>query len=89
MLDTLLAKVVGTQNDRELKRLRPIVAEVNALEGAIQGLTDERLRAIASAQPGEGRVILITSARRYEEYKARLPKPSYLDTDGTFVFAEF
>ena len=32
MLDTLLAKVVGTQNDRELKRLRPIVAEVNALD---------------------------------------------------------
>ena len=26
MLDTLLAKVVGTQNERELKRLRPIVA---------------------------------------------------------------
>ena len=30
MLDTLLAKVVGTQNERELKRLRPIVAQVNA-----------------------------------------------------------
>ena len=25
MLDTLLAKVVGTQNERELKRLRPLV----------------------------------------------------------------
>ena len=36
MLDTLLAKVVGTQNDRELKRLRPIVAEVNGLEPMIQ-----------------------------------------------------
>jgi preprotein translocase subunit SecA len=36
MLDTLLAKVVGTQNDRELKRLRPLVAEVNALEPAIK-----------------------------------------------------
>jgi preprotein translocase subunit SecA len=45
MLDTLLAKVVGTQNDRELKRLRPIVAEVNAFEPAIQALTDEQLRA--------------------------------------------
>jgi preprotein translocase subunit SecA len=44
MLDTLLAKVVGTQNDRELKRLRPIVAEVNAFEPAIQGLSDEQLR---------------------------------------------
>jgi preprotein translocase subunit SecA len=45
MLDTLLAKVVGTQNDRELKRLRPIVAEVNALEPATAALSDEQLRA--------------------------------------------
>src|SRR4051794_29630935 len=44
MLDTLLAKVVGTQNDRELKRLRPIVAEVNALEPSIQALSDTQLR---------------------------------------------
>src|SRR6266498_389294 len=45
MLDTLLAKVVGTQNDRELKRLRPIVSEVNALEAGIEALSDEQLRA--------------------------------------------
>ena len=44
MLDTLLAKVVGTQNERELKRLRPIVGAVNALEPAIQALSDEELR---------------------------------------------
>jgi preprotein translocase subunit SecA len=44
MLDTLLAKVVGTQNDRELKRLRPIVTEVNAFEPAIKALSDEQLR---------------------------------------------
>src|SRR4029450_12164798 len=45
MLDPILAKVVGTQNERELKRLRPIVAEVNAFEPAIKGLSDEQLRA--------------------------------------------
>jgi preprotein translocase subunit SecA len=44
MLDTLLAKVVGTQNDRELKRLRPMVAEVNALESTVQPLSDAQLR---------------------------------------------
>src|SRR5438874_9307215 len=44
MLDTLLAKVVGTQNDRELKRLRPIVAQVSALEPAIKALSDAQLR---------------------------------------------
>jgi preprotein translocase subunit SecA len=45
MLGTLLAKVIGTQNERELKKLRPIVDQVNALEPAVQQLTDEQLRA--------------------------------------------
>ena len=44
MLDKVLAKVVGTQNERELKRLRPIVAEVGAFEASIEALTDEQLR---------------------------------------------
>jgi len=45
MIGQLLAKVIGTQNEREIKRLRPRVAEINALEPAIQALTDEQLRA--------------------------------------------
>jgi preprotein translocase subunit SecA len=45
MLETLLAKVVGTQNERELKRLRPVVAEINGLEPQMQALSDEQLRA--------------------------------------------
>src|SRR5881397_3394256 len=45
MLQTLLAKVVGTQNERELKRLRPLVGEVNAFEPEIEALSDEQLRA--------------------------------------------
>jgi preprotein translocase subunit SecA len=42
---TLLAKVVGTQNERELKRLRPIVEQVNTFEASVQALTDDQLRA--------------------------------------------
>ena len=45
MIGQLLAKVIGTQNEREIKRLRPRVAEINALEPVIQALTDEQLRA--------------------------------------------
>jgi len=45
MLGTLLAKVIGTQNERELKRIRPLVDEINALEPSIQPLSDEALRA--------------------------------------------
>jgi preprotein translocase subunit SecA len=44
MIGQLLAKVIGTQNEREIKRLRPLVAEITALEPSIQKLTDEQLR---------------------------------------------
>jgi preprotein translocase subunit SecA len=44
IVDTILAKVFGTQNERDLKRLRPMVAVVNAREAEIQVLSDEQLR---------------------------------------------
>ena len=44
LVNTLLAKVIGTQNERDLKKLRPIVAEINAKEPAVQTLTDVQLR---------------------------------------------
>jgi preprotein translocase subunit SecA len=44
IIDKALAKVFGTANERELKRLSPIVAEINALEPATQALSDEQLR---------------------------------------------
>src|SRR6187401_3220659 len=45
MINTLLAKVIGTQNERELKRLRPIVGRINDLESSVSPLTDADLRA--------------------------------------------
>jgi preprotein translocase subunit SecA len=45
LLDKLLAKVIGTQNERELKRLMPLVAAVNAKEPETKALSDEQLRA--------------------------------------------
>ena len=44
MIQSLLAKVIGTQNERDLKKLRPIVTQVNAFEPSIQPLSDEELR---------------------------------------------
>ena len=44
ILNTLLSKIVGTQNERELKRMRPTVTEINARESAYLPLTDEQLR---------------------------------------------
>src|SRR3954447_10279250 len=44
MLQTFLAKVIGTQNERDLKKLRPLVAQINALEPSIKPLSDDALR---------------------------------------------
>ena len=45
MLTTILTKVFGTKHDRDVKRLQPQVAAINALEEQIQRLTDDELRA--------------------------------------------
>ena len=45
MFDTLLAKIFGTKNERELKRLRPLVAAINEREPLVTPLTDHELRA--------------------------------------------
>jgi preprotein translocase subunit SecA len=44
MINTLLAKVIGTQNERELKRLRPVVTRINELEGSVRDVSDAALR---------------------------------------------
>ena len=44
MLNKILTKIVGSQNERELKRIQPIVEEVNELESSIRSLTDNELQ---------------------------------------------
>ena len=43
MLTTLFTKILGSKNERELKRLRKIVAQVNELEASYVQLTDAEL----------------------------------------------
>ncbi len=45
MINTLFAKVFGTSNEREIKRLLPLVERINALEPGIKQLSDDQLRA--------------------------------------------
>ena len=45
MLISTVKKIFGTRNDRELKRMRKVVARINALEEAMQALDDAALRA--------------------------------------------
>jgi preprotein translocase subunit SecA len=44
-LSLVARKVFGSRNDRELKRMRPIVAEINQLEADVAQRSDDDLRA--------------------------------------------
>ncbi len=45
MLGVIARKLFGSQNERELKKLEPVVAAINELEPSMQALTDEQMRA--------------------------------------------
>jgi preprotein translocase subunit SecA len=45
MVNDVLRKIFGTKHDREMKRIRPIVDQINALEPQMQALSDDQLKA--------------------------------------------
>ncbi|HJX60453.1 MAG TPA: hypothetical protein VJ462_04135, partial [Thermodesulfobacteriota bacterium] len=48
MIGTLIKKIVGSKNERELKRIQPMIQRINALEPQVRPLTDDQLRAKTS-----------------------------------------
>ncbi len=44
MIGYIFKKIVGSKNDREVRRLRPLVAKINALETDLQQVSDDGLR---------------------------------------------
>src|SRR6266849_8781578 len=44
MIGLILGKIFGTKHERDVKRMRPAVAAINALEPALQELSDTELR---------------------------------------------
>ncbi len=53
MLGYFVRKIIGTKNDREVKKLRPLVARVNEVEQGFQSLSDEELRGKTAAWKAE------------------------------------
>ena len=45
MIGFIFKKIVGSKNDREVKKLRPLVARINEIEAGLQPLSDDDLRA--------------------------------------------
>jgi preprotein translocase subunit SecA len=48
MIGSLIKKIVGSKNERELRRIQPIVQRINPIEPQIRPLNDDQLRAKTS-----------------------------------------
>src|SRR5260221_10357136 len=44
IMDSVLARFIGTKHERDIKKLQPTVAQINALETETQRLTDDELK---------------------------------------------
>ena len=45
MITNILKKIIGTKNERELKRIQPLVEKANSFEEEYMALSDEQLKA--------------------------------------------
>ena len=60
MLNYVLKKIVGTKNERELKKLRPLVARVNELEPRMQAMKDEEFPRLTAAWKDQVSAAVVT-----------------------------
>src|SRR5438876_7977448 len=44
ILDRVVARFIGTKHERDIKKLQPVIAAINAREGEVQSLSDEDLK---------------------------------------------
>src|SRR5712672_598621 len=44
VLDRVVARFIGTKHERDIKKLQPVIAEINAREAETQALSDESLK---------------------------------------------
>ena len=44
ILDRVVAKFIGTKHERDIKKMQPVVAEINAREAEVHALSDEQLK---------------------------------------------
>jgi len=43
MINSILTRIIGTRNERELKRIRPVVGRIGTFESALRALSDHDL----------------------------------------------
>jgi preprotein translocase subunit SecA len=67
MIGFIVKKFIGSKNEREVRKLRPLVAQINAHEADYQKLSDDELRAKTAAWKQE-----LSQITDNEELKRRL-----------------
>ncbi len=70
-IDDLIAFFIGTKHERDIKRIQPIVAAINALEPDMQKLSDEEITARTPAMKTEIQARLEGLERDDPEYKRK------------------
>ncbi|HEX6096143.1 MAG TPA: preprotein translocase subunit SecA [Thermoanaerobaculia bacterium] len=70
MIDKLLTAIFGSKHERDVKAMRPVVAQINALEPEISALSDEGLR----AKTDDFRERLRPVVQALEEVKKEVPR---------------
>jgi preprotein translocase subunit SecA len=53
VIDSVVARFIGTKHERDVKRVQPVVAEINAIEPEMKGLRDEELAERTAALKAE------------------------------------
>ena len=69
MFKKLLTMVVGDPNEREVKRLQPLIDEINDLEDEMRAKTDDEM--VAQTESFRQRVIAETADARAAAQEAR------------------
>ncbi|MEX2639339.1 MAG: preprotein translocase subunit SecA [Balneolales bacterium] len=75
MLDTLLnsfTKIFGSKNEKDLKRLQPVVEEIKSFEEELKDLTDEELKARTQVFKDEIREATRETQERKDEINKKL-----------------
>ena len=53
MLGKIFKSIFGSKNDRDVKKIRPVVVKINEIEAGLQKLSDDELRAKTAAWKDE------------------------------------
>jgi preprotein translocase subunit SecA len=72
VIDSVVARFIGTKHERDVKRVQPLVVEVNALEAEIKALRDEQLAERTDALKAEVQARLEGFEADDPDYKQKL-----------------